>query len=454
MQKSLPIRLLLCLAMLLSALAPVQAVENSQPAVQDKASDYTYYTFDPAAPANDLEPSPEEFVPIDGGTLKIGGEPLQEETIPVSRDQRELVTDTAHMPYSAVCKLNMYFETPDGKTETYCGSGFMISENCMLTAAHCLYDTENGSRLTRLTVMPGQNSDQSPYGVYDSADGEVEGYYVNDAYLSVQGDDHFTWDLAIVTLNSPVGRQTGWFRLSTGGPSADQVRVLGYPYEYKNQIVEYSPYQSSGAVFDSSPIDRMLLFAAQGSGGQSGAPVLNPEGEAVAVFSCGMVDDTTDIDTGEYGGTLIDSERIHEITGNVPLDQPVYRAYNPNTGEHFYTRSYRELTFICSAGWKDEGLAWRTATEDAVKVWRLYDPNRGDHHYTSSLEERSALIRFGWIDEGVSWYAPSSNPYQTIYRLYNPNAQTGQHHFTTSIKERDVLIGYGWKDEGEAFDCL
>lgn len=34
----------------------------------------------------------------------------------------------------------------------------------------------------------------------------------------------------------------------------------------------------------------------------------------------------------------------------------MYRLYNPNSGEHFYTASVDEGEFLISAGWKDEGL--------------------------------------------------------------------------------------------------
>ena len=78
-----------------------------------------------------------------------------------------------------------------------------------------------------------------------------------------------------------------------------------------------------------------------------------------------------------------------------------------------------------------------TDVGDIVSMFRLYNPNSGEHFYTSSEEERDMLIEVGWNFEGIGWVAPaiSNTP---VYRLYNQYG--GEHHYTTSIEERDVLI--------------
>ncbi len=37
-------------------------------------------------------------------------------------------------------------------------------------------------------------------------------------------------------------------------------------------------------------------------------------------------------------------------------------------------------------------------------MYRLYNPNSGEHFYTASKGERNHLIRLGWNDEGIGWY--------------------------------------------------
>ena len=144
--------------------------------------------------------------------------------------------------------------------------------------------------------------------------------------------------------------------------------------------------------------------------------------------------------------------------GGVPQEDPVhhwsdvetvmmYRLYNPNTGEHFYTGSIEERATLVNAGWAFEGNGWEAPVEGGYPVYRLYNPNAGDHHYTNSDEEKDNLIAAGWNYEGIAWNSADSED-KPLFRLYNPNAQAGAHHYTMSEKERDNLVSAGWNFEG------
>ncbi len=135
-----------------------------------------------------------------------------------------------------------------------------------------------------------------------------------------------------------------------------------------------------------------------------------------------------------------------------PPEPPVatvmmYRLYNPNSGEHFYTGSIEERTNLVNAGWNWEGNGWEAPVSGGYPVYRLYNPNAGDHHYTNSDEEKSNLIAVGWNYEGIAWNSayPNNKP---LYRLYNPNAQSGSHHYTMSEEEKANLEAVGWNYEG------
>ncbi|MGM0239540.1 C39 family peptidase [Enterococcus sp. AZ103] len=123
----------------------------------------------------------------------------------------------------------------------------------------------------------------------------------------------------------------------------------------------------------------------------------------------------------------------------------LYRLYNTNSSEHFYTIHNEEKTNLMRSGWRYEGTGWQT-TDTGQSVYRLYNENAGDHHYTLSETEKNDLISKGWKDEGISWYTPESGI--NVYRLYNKNAKAGAHHYTTSVTERDNLIHAGWQNEG------
>lgn len=126
----------------------------------------------------------------------------------------------------------------------------------------------------------------------------------------------------------------------------------------------------------------------------------------------------------------------------------LYRAYNPNTGEHLYTQNANEIPSVVRAGWRNEGTAWE-APDSGANVYRMFNPNNGgDHHYTLSQAEVNMLKNAGWRYEGISWKSGGSTP---VYRLYNPNAKSGTHHFTVLASERDHLKKAGWRYEGVAF---
>ena len=125
----------------------------------------------------------------------------------------------------------------------------------------------------------------------------------------------------------------------------------------------------------------------------------------------------------------------------------MYRLYNPNSGEHFYTSNVGERNMLISVGWTYEGVGWVAPTLSNTPVFRLYNANGGEHHYTSSVDERDFLVSVGWSDEGIGWY---SDDEQTVplYRQYNPNAYANNHNYTTSLEENDWLVSIGWHAEG------
>ena len=127
----------------------------------------------------------------------------------------------------------------------------------------------------------------------------------------------------------------------------------------------------------------------------------------------------------------------------------MYRLYNPNSGEHFYTSSFVEAKSIITAGWQYEHVGWN-APSTGDPVYRLYNPNAGDHHFTLNSNEKVMLVNQGRRDEGISWYSDAKKSVK-LYRAYNPNAKSGSHNYTTFYGEQTSLIKVGWRDEGIAW---
>ena len=140
------------------------------------------------------------------------------------------------------------------------------------------------------------------------------------------------------------------------------------------------------------------------------------------------------------------------VSVHAASDKPVYRLYNPNTGEHVYTCSLNERNALAGYGWHYEGIGWKAADHGAP-VWRLYNPNAkgGDHYYTADRKEANGLVRLGWKMDNSGKPVFNSGGNVPLYVAYNPNAESGTHHYTTSENEQRSLLSIGWIHGKEAW---
>lgn len=157
-------------------------------------------------------------------------------------------------------------------------------------------------------------------------------------------------------------------------------------------------------------------------------------------------------DTTQVVGQKNVTVNLKHDAANPAVDKGVvlYRAYNPNSGEHLYTADKTEFAKAVKAGWHDEGTAWKAATS-GTPVYRLYNRNSGEHFYTMDVKEYNKVAAAGWHKEGFAFYSNTAKG-TPIYRAFNPNAKgAGSHFFTPSEKEWNHLAKVGWHKEGIAF---
>lgn len=153
------------------------------------------------------------------------------------------------------------------------------------------------------------------------------------------------------------------------------------------------------------------------------------------------------------------------IVGAVALAQEVnaeeqttsiYRLYNKNTGEHFYTRSRTEQFSAIRAGWKNEGVGWVAPIHSNTPIYRVYNPNAtgGDHYYTKSKYEAQSLVNKGWRWDDNGKPVFYSGGQSSVYVAYNPNAQSGSHNYTPNSFEQQSLLSNGWKYGATAWNAV
>ncbi|MCR4610966.1 MAG: BspA family leucine-rich repeat surface protein [Lachnospiraceae bacterium] len=164
-------------------------------------------------------------------------------------------------------------------------------------------------------------------------------------------------------------------------------------------------------------------------------------------------------------GTAVVRDRVADDVSQVPLsvieEGDTYRMYDPNRGEHFYTKNSAEVIALTLLGWNYEEESNYTSVDargdNSNAVYRLYNPNDGGmHFYTDNVMEARSLIKTGWSYEGISFYTYDKNSMEGIaqFRLYNPNSPNGEHNWTTSEAERNMLTSLGWKDEGVCWNVI
>lgn len=85
---------------------------------------------------------------------------------------------------------------------------------------------------------------------------------------------------------------------------------------------------------------------------------------------------------GTFAASLSLAGSVDAASTNV-----MYRLYNPNNHEHFYTSSKKERDHLVKIKWGNyEGPAWEAPTIGGHLVYRLYNKGLRDHHYTASWD--------------------------------------------------------------------
>ncbi len=183
------------------------------------------------------------------------------------------------------------------------------------------------------------------------------------------------------------------------------------------------------------------LFHVKVNGVEDGKDVLVTEGEVNVIAA------PTHVYTDEHDATCNNCGRVRKTDLSTTKTTPMYRLYNPFTGEHFYTGSTEERDALSAIGWKYEGVAWNAPVSGGIPVHRVCNPNSGDHHYTTDMSEVLMLLDAGWQYENICWNSAFSDAVAQ-YRMWNKNADLGSHHYTSSTEERQILVDAGWIFEG------
>ena len=205
-------------------------------------------------------------------------------------DNRTQVTNTTAWPYRAIVHLQADFQLTSSQ-----GTGFMLSNNKVVTAAHVVYSYARREYCYSVTAVPGRNGSSSPYGSYTGVT-----IYIGSAFV-ISEDPNY--DYAVIELNTNVNSSVGSLGISVlndSGVLNSNPMISGYPLDKGNGTTQW---QTTGSVHDVSPT--RLFHSVYTTGGQSGAPIISVGGSVIGMHR------------GTYNSVLKDGTRINQTVYNI-----------------------------------------------------------------------------------------------------------------------------------------
>lgn len=138
-------------------------------------------------------------------------------------------------------------------------TGFMIGNNTVATAGHCVHSGgPGGAWRTSVVVYPGYNGTSAPYGSCSART-----LYSVTSWTTTANEQY---DYGAIKLNCTVGNSTGWFGFRSGAGSNTPAIITGYPGDKTLEM-----WQSSDKIRTTTTLQ--AFYSNDTVGGMSGSPV-------------------------------------------------------------------------------------------------------------------------------------------------------------------------------------
>lgn len=181
----------------------------------------------------------------------------------------------------------MYILTAFPNGEITIGTGFLISNRYLLTAAHVMYDSYRGGRYSVLTAIPAGRDYSGTYGVYVATDESV----CHEDWR----DGVYDKDYGVVVLDRNVPYTFGKFALEI---RSDFTLMTADPHDgwKKPQFTIQGFGGSDTAVqwYSKGPLKNVshtkLIYDLDTEGGTSCSPIISSSGNVVGIHNLGFFD--------------------------------------------------------------------------------------------------------------------------------------------------------------------
>jgi glutamyl endopeptidase len=181
----------------------------------------------------------------------------------IGKDDRQRVTDTRFLPYSAIVKISAY----DASNVEWICTGFLYAPNAVVTAGHCIYnhDPNKGTLGWRrvVAVTPGLNGNATPFPTC----------YARSLYSVTNWTDYGNnnSDYGAIRLDCSVGYQTGVLTIEAARSQDVEDYSTKYMIGYSGDKGGATQWIRSGIITGWNVF--RIKYNIDTVGGDSGAPV-------------------------------------------------------------------------------------------------------------------------------------------------------------------------------------
>lgn len=224
-----------------------------------------------------------------------GSETAAEQRVIIGEDDRVQITDASDYPSRVIGWL--WSQGQDDSWSTC--SAALIGPYTVLTAAHCVYQHDNGGWIKQLVFLPGLTDPESaPFGTYDWENINILKGYI-DNYDGTNYGSAMPWDLAVVTLSEDAGNQIGWLGIAVDEVADWKANMIGYPADKP----EGTMWSINCDVKAKDIGDQLFMFGCDAWPGNSGSSVWEDRNGDIYVRGIFVAYD----ETSNYGLRLTDS---------------------------------------------------------------------------------------------------------------------------------------------------
>ncbi len=288
------------------------------------------------------EKGPEEKVTYGPGITK---------ELVVGADDRKTIDDTAKSPYSAVAHIYMSYKCGHAGN----GTGFMISDNTMATAGHCVICPYCKQPLSSIICKFGYDCKSGTSIVM--TDG-CEEFFHDDDYLNTTNTDihDLECDYAFVKFSHNIGKITGHFGIKA----------------FSDKDLVKQEFNFAGYRLDGDPLKIAKSKVA------TGIYYLNYNGKKVNIDNNNLINFTADVVQGNSGGPIYNKDNC--VTGIIIAE---FSSYNFNVGRRVTGETMKFL--------KSEKLISGNDASKAVKNMKYMRLSDDKMKYSIDLDNKSSL---------------------------------------------------------------